>query len=291
MQDNKNTKNNALKKEELKHQKTNTACFAAGTLVHTAHGLVPIEQLKVGDKVLSKAADGSGELVYKAIRQTMVTENAPIFLMEFVPYVDPTLPMDERINLRRALKKKLKPKPLFVTENHPFWTTTHGWLKAEQLTTQDQMITKDGHKFLSNSGGGFDYKYKGIEPLLSTQRTGFGYTIDYSDETGTSAGRFIDLVTGELDYDDIAYKPIIDKLWIQDHEWKQRLLDQTPIEHREDAEFYGFRQGYWEDPDTVEWGEGEGPLTMTVYNLEVEDTQTYFVGEYGIWVHGAHGVI
>lgn len=154
MQDNKNTKNNALKEEELKHQKTNTACFAAGTLVHTAHGLVPIEQLKVGDKVLSKAADGSGELVYKAILKTLVTDNVPIFLMEFVPYVDPTLPMDERINLRRALKKKLKPEPLFVTENHPFWTTTRGWLKAEQLTTQDPMITKDGQKFFSRAGGG-----------------------------------------------------------------------------------------------------------------------------------------
>ncbi|MDV2468721.1 hypothetical protein QR674_06970 [Acinetobacter chinensis] len=72
---------------------------------------------------------------------------------------------------------------------------------------------------------------------------------------------------------------------MNDHEWKQRLLDQTPEEHREDAEFYGFRQGNWRDPDTVEWGEGEGPLTMTVYNIEVEETQTYFVGEQGVWVH------
>ena len=29
---------------------------------------------------------------------------------------------------------------------------------------------------------------------------------------------------------------------------------------------------------------GQGPLTMTVYNIEVEDTHTYFVGEAGIWV-------
>lgn len=32
--------------------------LVAGTLVHTETGLVPIEQLKVGDKVLSKPADG-----------------------------------------------------------------------------------------------------------------------------------------------------------------------------------------------------------------------------------------
>ena len=35
-------------------------CFAAGTLVHTINGLVPIEQIKVGDLVLSKPEDGGG---------------------------------------------------------------------------------------------------------------------------------------------------------------------------------------------------------------------------------------
>ena len=47
--------------------------FTAGTLVHTETGLVPIEQLKIGDKVLSNAANGSGELIYKAITNTMIT--------------------------------------------------------------------------------------------------------------------------------------------------------------------------------------------------------------------------
>jgi hypothetical protein len=38
----------------------NTSGFVSGTLVHTDKGLVPIERLKIGDKVLSKAADGLG---------------------------------------------------------------------------------------------------------------------------------------------------------------------------------------------------------------------------------------
>lgn len=34
--------------------------FVAGTLVHTKSGLVPIEQLKVGDLVLSQPDEGGG---------------------------------------------------------------------------------------------------------------------------------------------------------------------------------------------------------------------------------------
>lgn len=127
--------------------------FMACTLVHTDQGLVAIEQLKVGDRVLSKATDSSGELVYKAVTKTITTEHVPIFLLEFEPYVDPALPVNERINLRRALRKQLQPTPLLVTANHPFWTTTKGWLTAEQLTTQDPMTTKDGKKFISRMGG------------------------------------------------------------------------------------------------------------------------------------------
>ena len=48
----------------------NTSGFVGGTLVHTEEGLVPIEQLKIGDKVLSKAANGLGELIYKAVMNT-----------------------------------------------------------------------------------------------------------------------------------------------------------------------------------------------------------------------------
>ena len=89
-------------------------CFAAGTLVHTERGLVPIEQLRVGDKVLSKAADDSGELVYKAISKTMVTERVPVFLMEFDHYIDPNLPIKERFKLRRALDHQAAPSPYWL---------------------------------------------------------------------------------------------------------------------------------------------------------------------------------
>lgn len=132
--------------------------------------------------------------------------------------------------------------------------------------------------------GGFDAKYKGIEPIMQTNKSDVGYIVDYGDDTGQSNGYYLHLKTFERDFHSPGYKPIINKLWINYDDLRQRLLDQTPPEHREHAEFYGFRQGHWRDPDTVEWSEGEGPLAMTVYNIEVEDTHTYFVGEAGIWV-------
>ncbi|MBL0231797.1 MAG: Hint domain-containing protein [Moraxellaceae bacterium] len=47
-----------------------TSGFVAGTLVHTDKGLVPIEQLKVGDMVLSKHESGEGEQAYKRVVKT-----------------------------------------------------------------------------------------------------------------------------------------------------------------------------------------------------------------------------
>lgn len=73
----------------------NTSGFVGGTLVHTEKGLVPIEQLKIGDKVLSKAADGLGELVYKAVTNTMVTQSVLVNLLELSIAIDSSLPMKE----------------------------------------------------------------------------------------------------------------------------------------------------------------------------------------------------
>ena len=44
-------------------------CFAAGTLIHTINGLVPIENIQVGDLVLAKPENG-GEQSYKPVTQT-----------------------------------------------------------------------------------------------------------------------------------------------------------------------------------------------------------------------------
>lgn len=47
------------------------ACFIAGTLVHTDKGLVPINKIKVGDRVLSRDENNpDAENVYKRVVST-----------------------------------------------------------------------------------------------------------------------------------------------------------------------------------------------------------------------------
>lgn len=58
-------------------KKEDASGFVAGTPVWTERGLVPIEQIKVGDKVLSKC-DLTGEETYKPVVQTFVTVDQKI---------------------------------------------------------------------------------------------------------------------------------------------------------------------------------------------------------------------
>lgn len=123
----------------------NVGGFAAGTLVHTDKGLVPIDKIEVGDTVLSKPESGEGELVYKRVTETFVTENQPIWAMDIAgPYG-----LDE--NGDDYDKREF----LFTTENHLFRTfertgryeidTSNGkWVSALSVATGDPLLHFSG---------------------------------------------------------------------------------------------------------------------------------------------------
>lgn len=60
---------------------TTRMCFVAGTLVHTADGLRPIEQIQPGDLVLSRNA-ATGEQGYKPVLKTFVTHPGHVLDVE-----------------------------------------------------------------------------------------------------------------------------------------------------------------------------------------------------------------
>lgn len=77
----------------------NTSGFVGGTLVHTDKGLIPIKDIKVGDMVLSRDQhNAEGELVYKPVLRTIVTEDVPVFFATFTPESVDDLPFEQQNN-------------------------------------------------------------------------------------------------------------------------------------------------------------------------------------------------
>jgi FOG: HEAT repeat len=89
-----------------------TSCFLAGTPVRTEMGIVPIESLKAGDRVLTQDQD-SGELAYKVVLRT--TLRPPAKMVEI----------------------KAGGENIYTTLGHPFWVAGQGWRMAKQLKEGD----------------------------------------------------------------------------------------------------------------------------------------------------------
>ena len=99
-------------------------CFVAGTLVVTCEGLVPIEQIEVGDLVLSRC-DRTGAQGYQPV--ITVFPSVGINLLE----VDAGSTAEDST-------------PLTVTANHPFWVEGRGWRNASALQVGDTLSTAAG---------------------------------------------------------------------------------------------------------------------------------------------------
>jgi Pretoxin HINT domain len=95
-----------------------SACFVAGTLVHTQEGLKPIEQIKVGDMVLSKHESGEGERAYKRVTKTFMHENREVL------YIG--------VGGKQADGQNYYSR-LFVTPEHPIWVRGKGWKEAAKV--------------------------------------------------------------------------------------------------------------------------------------------------------------
>ena len=132
-------------KRNLVKPNIDPACFVAGTLVHTKEGLRPIEEIKVGDWVLSKPENGEGKQAYKRVTQTFVHDDKEVCLLSYVK--------SEGYGWRPD--SKTWESRLIVTLNHPFFVKGHeyneagnrvptiGWVEAGQLKTDHFFVTTD----------------------------------------------------------------------------------------------------------------------------------------------------
>ncbi len=226
----------------------NAGCFVAGTPVHTDKGLVPIQDVKVGDKVLSRPEDGEGELAYKRVTKTFVREKQPIWGMV----------TSARVKGDGTQEDDWKYDFILTTAGHPFRKTGSydyarreyiekgEWITASQLNSGDPLsgYKHENHEVLENIA-----LYRTVNPneaFYQMFRDWFG-------------GYMLDIA---------KYKQgqnITPDYFVSDYS----SLDDSLEVVNDDENGYSIYDYYLDD----------------VYHIEVEDYHTYFVGELGIWVH------
>ena len=96
-------------------------CFTAGTKVLTDDGEKNIEDIAVGDKVLSKDENNpDGELAYKEVTGLYRNQRDDII----------------KLNVGEQI--------IETTDNHPFWVEEKGWVFAYELQVGDKLQKSDG---------------------------------------------------------------------------------------------------------------------------------------------------
>lgn len=107
-------------------------CFVAGTLVHTKDGLKKIEEIQVGNVVLSKS-DVSGEMSYQRVVNTFVRQADAIYKVSFE---DGTVLETTWSHPFRTLKKK--------SIGQEFRIENTEWTQAQDLVKGDETLTAEG---------------------------------------------------------------------------------------------------------------------------------------------------
>jgi hypothetical protein len=223
-------------KKPYKSVKQSDNGFVAGTLVHTRDGLKPIEQIKVGDWVLSRPENSDSRIEQKQILRTFSFEDKEVFELSY--YREGDVEFDTLVG----------------TPNHPFWVP-------------------------------------GIHPHLLSQLESSGRTNPWADKSGW------------IPVDWLEGPQVLSRL---DGGVASLLIEPRPIYVTPDAEHgFIFSSRRADDGHLIDFRDGGvryqhgdtvsvllvDPLDLqvryraTVYNLEVDEFHTYFVGEEGVWVH------
>lgn len=241
--------------EILNHQ----SGFVAGTLVHTDQGLVPIEQLKAGDLVLSMPEEGVGEKAYKKVLETLISENKKnIFAIKFISEHS----TDETGSIEY----------LFSAGSCQFLKQDLGYVNADQLCMGDQLadVNKD-----------ILYIYDDVLPIFlfsNNEKLGYSIYSEFHPLVGEYPGiAVIDFnkkpsliyIDDESYYESSAHYED-KKLW---HSNNHITLSGNIL--NDIANYYFVEEKHHYNND----------LYMdNVFSLKVEDYQSYFVGIRGVWV-------
>ena len=247
--------------------------FVAGTLVYTDKGLVPIDQIKVGDRVLSRDENNpDGENAYKRVLSTFKSAEKQRIIYQSFDAWDGT-------------------GYLFCTEDHPFW--------ADRLI--EHKIDENGVETLVREPEGWTpaLELEGTERhSLRTFDNDVAYVSTFEDSAKLLGTAFPNPdcqvvllynpsdAAGIIDFS--AGRPVI-----VDDETLGLLLpteecNDTLMTEKSRAMAENFKAAI-KDADRSYIGGYHQEYHDYVYNIEVEDYHTYFVGHTGIWVYNCGG--
>lgn len=169
--------------------------FAAGTLIHTSEGFVPIEKIEVGDLVLAQPED-KGERTYKRVTRTMHFDQKPVIRVCYTPISAIAAAISEGRPRRDADSRSL-----IVTANHPFYIAGYsagsfppdeadsyvaGWQRADRLEHGALLELADGQQAVVER----------VDRIWRTRTEGVGW-IELSRDSD-DIGHLIDLRNGEI---------------------------------------------------------------------------------------------
>ncbi len=289
--------------------------FVAGTLVHTDKGLVPIQEIQVGDMVLSKDKSGQGELTYSRVVKTMKS--------------------DKKFSIMRPFNG------VYCTDNHPFWAkyitkkSEPEWLPANRISDEhrvytlfdyqdkrdndvaktiyqkvqsDQLSSVEYEKYLNELLPKRGFNHRGVDTLDALwddpYRIGGRYLIAtddpnialftkgiyWKDEPGQIRMGVVDFSSGEpveIYTNDTKSFLGTNASWNSDDGLKDiqhKFLDvNNPHHHAEIRKYSDLLYKYM----VADWSDDAHSTAYEayVYNIEVADDHTYFVGYNRMWVH------
>lgn len=244
-------------------------CFVAGTLVHTDKGLVPIEQLKVGDIVLSKHESGEGEQAYRRVLSTFKSAEKKRI-----------------VNIKFLDNDNHGEMSLFCTEDHLFWVDEMGgWTPLKDFPRNEEVV---GLSLRDINHDRVTVRNTPWIPLRKTEvedialcsavyqweaRCGYLMLVDFRNQHPMLVGsRGDNLISEFSDY----------------RGWSPTENIKYLSQHEDDPEVRFYTDALGDDLTRVE-DELDNAYKTYVYNIEVEDFHTYYVGHAGIWVHNADG--
>lgn len=255
---------------------TNNSGFVAGTLVHTDKGLIPIQNIKVGDMVLSKPEDGIGEPVYKPVLKTFIHEDKEIWLVELAKNTAMIDAKGDILDYQLLENSKLYCSFL-STANHPVWVVGSmehpnadiefyehpHWKRVDELRQYEIVVNHHGVMYTVERA---QPTYQVKNDKIDANPNYYWYQKHYHEDY-------------EQDYVQDAEDYMVDSE--EEYKGKGLVLD---------ISFY-YENGYNDvaiannKGKILNFNHSNNKFVTTVYNFEVADNHTYFIGNAGIWVH------